>query len=63
MKKIVFALASVASLFALSGCGDYFDSPERKAYREFVKHCQAEPKAADCVEFNKTRDDAQVERK
>ena len=46
MKKIV--LAALVAVAALSGC-DYFNSPEKKAFDQFLAHCRAQPTSADCV--------------
>jgi hypothetical protein len=59
MKKIVLVMATVAAAFALSGCDGYFNSPERKAFQEFVKHCQKDPKSADCVAYENSKKEVQ----
>ena len=54
MKKFVLALSALAMAGALAGC-DYFNSPEKKAFDQFVAHCKAQPAAADCKAWEESK--------
>jgi len=40
-------LSALAVMGTLAGC-DYLDSPERKAFEQFVAKCKADPTTEDC---------------
>jgi len=54
MKKFALVLSAVAMAGALAGC-DYFNSPEKKAFEQFVAHCKAQPAAADCKAWEESK--------
>jgi len=47
MRKLVMVLSALAVMGTLAGC-DYLDSPERKAFEQFVAKCKADPTTEDC---------------
>lgn len=47
MKKIVLTMSALLIAVSVAGC-DYLDSPERKAFKEFVAKCKKDPSTADC---------------
>jgi hypothetical protein len=51
MKKLALALVLLAGLAACSG---YQDSPEKKAFDQFLAQCKATPDTPDCVAFKKS---------
>lgn len=50
MKKGLLSLVAIFALGALGGC-DYLNSPEKKAFDQFLAHCKATPASADCKAY------------
>lgn len=50
MKKL--ALILIATL-GLAACDNFTNSPEQKAFHEFLAKCKAAPTTPACVEYNK----------
>jgi len=56
MKKSLLALVVIA--FALGACSKFQDSPEQKAFAQFLAHCKASPEALDCKAYADSKKDA-----
>ena len=56
MKKSLLAMVAIA--FALGACSKFQDSPEQKAFAQFLAHCKATPDSADCKAYAESKKDA-----
>lgn len=54
MSKIALAVVAAALTLGLAGC-DYFNSPEKKAFDEFLAKCKANPELAACKEWEASK--------
>lgn len=52
MNKVFLAVLASFAFFGLTGCDKFNNSPEQKAFHQFLEHCKAEPAAADCQAYN-----------
>lgn len=55
MKKSLFVVMMLAAGVAITGCDAFRDSPEQKAFKEFVAKCKKDPSTAACKEWEESK--------